>query len=291
MALESVLLMGNQKSRADRWLNDRLKRARREQFAEFGKLDPALAAKLLDLNIDNRTMRENTVVRYARDIESDRWAINGEPIIVSADGTLNDGQHRCGAVLKSGKPIYVLFVFGVSVESRLTTDQGVQKGAGDYLGMEGIKNPNNLAAIGSAILQFKRSRRFSSASSWLPTKQEVREAVLKDRNIDYSFQTVRKKGASRLASYTVLGLAHYLFAEVDPNAADEFMDKLITGLELRSRDPIYVVREKLLTPNMRLTKNEQLKALIMAWNNWRARKTVRTLTHIVRKGEKMPEIR
>lgn len=285
---------GHAKARAQRWLDARLKRAQHEVFAEFGDLTPELAALLLDRNPpeENRILRaSSTAARYARDITEGRWENNGESVVISADGLLNDGQHRCVAVLMAGKQIPVLFAFGVSRESRLTTDQGISKTAGDYLGMQGIQNSNHLAATAGMLIEIERHGKLISQAAAKPNKSEIRERVLQDSDIEASFKFVRRKGAKRIASFTTLATAHYLFSQADADDADVFMDRLIEGTELKARDPVFVVREKLISREVRLNKNEQLKALIMAWNNFRAGKTVRTLTHRVQRGEKLPGVK
>lgn len=273
------------------WLKLRLDRGEKEKFAEFGALTPSLARLLLDLNSSNRPIRESRAEKYAKDIIAGRWETNGETITVSSCCHLNDGQHRCRAVVIANKPIDVVFSFGVSFESRLTTDTGAAKTTGDFLGMEGIRNGTNLSAIASAVIDYENFGKISSTAAAKATKSEVRERVVCDDGIEKSFLAVRQTGAARIASYTVLGMAHYIFSQVDVFAADQFVEKLISGAELKQRDPIWVAREKLLDPYKRINKNEQLKCIFMAWNNWRAGKTVRTLTHTIKKGEKLPEVR
>lgn len=273
------------------WLQLRLDRGRREKFAEFGLLTPSLAKLLLSINGSNRPIRETRAEQYAKDILAGRWETNGEAVAISSCGNLNEGQHRCTAVIIANKPIEVVFSFGVSYESRLTTNTGAPKTAGDFLGMDGVKNANNLAAIASGVIDYEGFGKLSTTAVSKPTKSEVRERVMCDDGIERSFLAVRKKGAGRIASNSILGMAHYIFSEVDADAADEFFDKLISGAELKQRDPIHVAREKLIDPYKRLNKNEQLKCIFMAWNNWRAGKTVRTLTHTIKKGEKLPEVR
>lgn len=273
------------------WLNLRLNRGVKEKFAEFGVLTPDLAAVLLNLKSDNRGLTELNVDQYARDIVAGRWHLNGEPIILSSCGKLNNGQHRCHAVIRTGKNIPALFVFGVSHESRLTTDQGKQKTAGDYLAMGGVLNANNLAAIAGAVLQYEQLGRMALGGTERPNKSEVRERVVSDPNIERSYKAVYKKGATKVATVKVLGVAHYIFSRVDEESADRFMASLISGAELRERDPIHVAREKLIDPFHRLNINEQLKTMFMAWNNWRAGKTVRSLTHSMQRGEQLPEVK
>jgi hypothetical protein len=68
------------------------------------------------------------------------------------------------------------------------------------------------------------------------------------------------------------------------------MGKLVAGDGLSRTDPIYVVREKLLTKDKRLNSNEKIKAIFMGWNNWRTSRTVKTVTHSIGKGVKLPEL-
>lgn len=74
-------------------------------------LTPELAKSMLDQNYkNNRKIRQATVARYANDIKSGRW--NSEvsriqdPIILSKDGYLLNGQHRCSAVIEANMPIF-----------------------------------------------------------------------------------------------------------------------------------------------------------------------------------------
>jgi len=274
------------------WLKLRLDRGRKEKFAEFSKLTPSLARLLLTMNGSNRHMSEYRARSYAKDISEGRWQVNGETLAVSSCGHLNDGQHRCNAVIIADTPIDALFTFGVSYESRLTTDTGAVKGAGDFLGMEGIQNANNLAAIAHLLLIIEKNGKYVSGINYVHiTKSEVRERVESDPGVERSFIAVRQKNASKLASLTVLAVCHYLLSKVDSDKADHFMTSLISGAELKDRDPIYVAREKLIDPYKRLNKNEQLKTILSAWNSWRSGRMVRTIVHLMKKGEVLPEIK
>lgn len=274
------------------WLKLRLDRGRKEKFAEFAPLTPSLARLLLTMNGSNRTYRETRAKLYAKDILESRWQVNGETISISSCGHLNDGQHRCYAVVIADRAIDVLFTFGVSYESRLTTDTGKSKQAGDFLGMEGMKNANHLAAIAGQIILIEANGKVATGKNMIvPTKSEIRERVEYDGDIEKSFLAVRQKNAGKVSSLTTLSVAHYMLAKRDRAAADTFITKLISGAELKDRDPIFTAREKLIGPYGRLNKNEQLKTMISAWNNWRAGRTARSLVHSIKKGEKLPEIK
>lgn len=273
------------------WLKLRLDRGEREMFAEFATLTPSLALALLSLNEGNRPIREYRVDSYARDMAAGRWQTNGETIGVSKCGRLIDGQHRLNAVVKSGASINTLFSFGCDYESRLTTDTGAPKMVGDFLGMEGIPNGNKIAAISVAVIEFEAHGKLITTHYQRPTKAEIRDRAESDPAITESFRATRHKNASKIAGDQVLGLCYYLFSRISKDDADVFFKKLFSGAEMKERDPIHIAREKLLDPYKRLRKNEQLKCLFMAWNHHRKASTVRMLTHTIKKGEKLPELK
>ena len=272
------------------WLRLQIEKGQKQRFAEFVVLTPSLASALLSMNEGNRSVKGHKVEQYARDMSASLWELNGETMSISSCGFLNDGQHRCLAVEKSGVSIPAIIIFGVSRESRKTGDQGVARTAGDYLSMSGVANPNNLAAIANMIIQYENHQRFSTGSWVRPTKSEIRNRVEGDIAVELSFLAVRIKGANKVGSNALLGAAHYILSKIDESAADEFFRKLISGTELRERDPIYVAREKLMNPLHRLNVNERAKTIISAWNNWRKGKQVRSITHSMKTGELLPEV-
>jgi len=72
----------------------------------------ALAKQLLKLNIKNyRTVIKNVVEKYSKDIAEGLWEKNGEPIVISKDGILRNGQHRLNGIIKSGRPALMYMIF------------------------------------------------------------------------------------------------------------------------------------------------------------------------------------
>ena len=89
-------------------------KARQKTFELNGwvLITPKIAAELLKLNVNNyRTKDKHTVDKYAKDMLCGLWEANGEPIVISNDGILRNGQHRLAAIIKSGKPVLVYVVF------------------------------------------------------------------------------------------------------------------------------------------------------------------------------------
>ena len=281
----------HENDRAARWLNDRIRKGKHGMFSEFAELSPELASMLLKINPNNRQMKQHHVERMASDITSGLWRVTGETIVISKCGLLNDGQNRCAAVIRAGRSITVNFVFGADRESRLFMDQGLTRTPGDYLGMDGIRDPNNIAAAARKILDIERYGKLITGLSGKPSKAEVQEfAHSISTALDRSICVCRRRGHGKVASLSSLMTAHYLMSKVDPDDADDFIEKLIDGTGLGARDPVFVVREKLIDPKKRLNQNEQLKAMFMGWNNYRKNKAVVSVTHTIKKGEKLPEL-
>ena len=89
-------------------------------------LTPKLAKELLLCNFDNRPISIKRVESFAADIRDGRWEFNGETIIVADTGEMNDGQHRCHAVIMADKSIPTLLVKGVSRASRFTRVRSIK---------------------------------------------------------------------------------------------------------------------------------------------------------------------
>lgn len=273
------------------WLSLCIDKSKKGVFMESVQLTPSLAAALLSINEDNRSLREHKSMLYAKDMIAGRWQINGETIAISKCGFLNDGQHRCDAVRRSGVTVPALLVFGLDRESRKTTDQGAVKTAGDYLGMDGFENPKALAGIANALIQIETLNRLNAGTSERPTRGEILERVASDPLIAESYRHVKRSGASKVAEPRLLGALHYLFKRKSQDQADQFMELLISGVGLESKSPVYIAREKLMNRLHRLTVSEKAKTLIAAWNNFREGKQVRSLKHAMSSGEKLPEIK
>src|SRR3990172_2754159 len=80
---------------------------------EVVEITPDLAARWLLSNTHNRTMKVKAIARYAADIRSGAWYVNGETIKFAADGTLLDGQNRLRACIEAGRAFTSVVVRGL----------------------------------------------------------------------------------------------------------------------------------------------------------------------------------
>jgi hypothetical protein len=109
------------------------------------EITPGTALALLERNAQNRSVSDERVMLYARDIEAGAWEANSQGIGLGADGQLLDGQHRLWAIVKAAKPVTVLVVRGLPVAARATIDRGKSRSVADLLrildGMSGAARP------------------------------------------------------------------------------------------------------------------------------------------------------
>jgi hypothetical protein len=260
--------------RAAAWLEDRIKRGRNETFSEVVELTPELAELLLQRNEANRPVRRGALSRYKADVVVGAWELNGEALKVSEDGLLNDGQHRCMAVIETGASIHTYITFGLERATRMTLDQGDSRTSGDYLQMEyGDPNANVVASACALLAAYLDRGSIVTGGNNPVTKQMGREIRAEHPGVVESARVVNKIPARRGISQSQAAFLHYLVSRTDREAADLFIEKLATGAELKVTDPIYRARERLLSP--RMTKYERMELLFRTWNAWRRRGTVR----------------
>lgn len=256
-----------ERRRMTAWLDERVEKAKREPISEIVTLTPVLAGLLIDRNAGNRPLSQLNLNRITRDISGGRWEFNGEPIIISKDGKLNDGQHRALGVIESGKPIRVLMVFGPERATRMTLDTGLARTVGHFLGIEGYHDTNALAALVGMVWQWKNKTGLSTAGSEKPTKAESLETIERYRDIPESLLFVSRKGAVVVASKPLLGFAHWaIWKTVGRHLADEFLNKLLDGTELKRDDPILYCRNRLIEMRGSGRPGDKAELIFRAWN-------------------------
>lgn len=129
-----------------------------EQFASYSVLLNADSAKqLLALNTkSNRSISRSRVLRYAKNMKSGQWKLNGQNIIISKSGEMIDGQHRCLAIIESGVEVLVGITFGVESDDETfeTLDGGRARDASTFLTG---KYRNQRTAFARAMLCVEKS--------------------------------------------------------------------------------------------------------------------------------------
>jgi hypothetical protein len=273
---------------ADRWLSNQVAKADAEPFTEVVTLTPGLAEALMRRNEKNRAIRETNLERIKRDIETGNWQFNGASIVVSRNGLMNDGQHRCRAVIDTNISIKIVMVFGIDRDSRMTLDQGALRSVGNYLAMNGMSNVNVLAATAALVWQWRKYGFVSNHARLKPTKTEVRVLVEHDAQVSESAMFCTMPGVRTLGSTSMFAFAHYAAREAsNVIEADAFIKKLIEGTYLKNGDPLLYCRKRLMETKGRSDIQSRAELLFKTWNAYRREERVE---RIIVNGKTLPKL-
>lgn len=263
---------------ANSWLEKEIVKAKDKPISGLVELTPAIARVLMQRNPNNRTISYQTVEKFARDITNGTWVLNGEPIIVASDGTMNDGQHRCEAVILADKSIQTIMIVGVQRDTRTTLDQGRMRTIADYLAMDGHSDTQQLGAVGSAAWQWKNIGFVNSKNAnKRATKGEIKAMIESTPRIAESLAAVPVKGSGSVGGRPTLAFCRYAFAQVAPKQdADAFVYALISGEGLLAGSPVLYARNRLMS-GQRLLMGEKVELIFRAWNAYRKEEAVKSI--------------
>lgn len=236
-------------------------------------VDAAAAKRLLAINTGNRRVSERRVAQIATQMRTGHFENTGEPIIVSDEGILNNGQHRLLAVVAADAAVEMDIRFGIPRRAFVKTDTGAARSGADVLSIRGITGAAQIAMALRLLIAYERG---------LPehlrdyiTNDEINRAF--DRWPDIT-EAVAKIQVYRFHPHirsTPLYATTFL-AMRGPKAArvDDWLHILATGLEAHREHPAYVLRERLLrgVGSDLGTRERQLlrfALMIKSWNMFR----------------------
>lgn len=212
-------------------------------------LTPELAQMLLDSFGGNRKVSDLYVRRWVADMESDVWHI-GPPLLVTQDGQLIDGQHRCHAVIRLGRPVLMLVVVGVDPDVFQYVDIAKVRTGKDTLDIIADRPASgNLIAASLRTLKLYAmlldGASFSDAATrsrlrnwqvplWWDAYSDIAEWTNVGRKI--------KRLCPALSSDSGVVAALYLGARANPQATETFVQRVIEGASLVPGDPALALR-------------------------------------------------
>ena len=275
---DSVIEKATRQAFAFRVLDKWITRGTKERFVVETVVTPEMAQMLLDRNWENRLIRKSVVNSYAQAMLRGEWSLNGEYIIISSNGVLNDGQHRLLAVIENGLPVVMGLQFGVERNSRTTLNTGFKRTLADHLTMRGQGNAHLLSATirlawnyDSGIYSLSQAPSVDQAFNYIEENPGVKEFL----SIGASFGTQFSTSGSQFA------FAAFVCARENHGTSRELIDRVKDGLGLESANlPAARVRERLmqnLTNKLPLRRNEPSAIYIKAFN---AAKDGRRLRHL-----------
>lgn len=255
------------------WLNEHTARAQSDPHAEVALLTPGLANVLLQKNPENRHLTSAKIRHFANDMRRGAWPLNGETIIISKEGLLNDGQHRCAALIEANVTIPATFFFGADRDTRKTVDLGAARTAAHFLAMDGLANATHRAAVARLVMAFEVSDGKGLGSANTFTALQCYERARDDSRIAKAaaYADAKSKHYKQCASPSVVGFCLYILSHVDEDDATAFINQVVFGEGLKRKDPAYTVRERLLSLSKR---DEQAEIILRGWVAHRQRRSL-----------------
>lgn len=268
-------------------------RDREEPFAVAMTITPEVAARLLARNEGNRPVSKRKILEYTADLRAGRFAgMNGETIIISREGLLNNGQHRLLAIIESSTALRTLVVFGAERSTIETLDLGKRRTIPDFLGMFDYPHPKVFAAAANIGHAFDHGQLRGTDTEETPMLHGNARASMKfvtpaelldyaEKNytaIAWSVEAIKHEGVTDLGGRPRLAAACYLVARENEDALDEvrmFFDMLRTGRDgegnILASGTVQTLRKKLTA--LRKFKPSHFTTLlyiIKAWNAYAA---------------------
>lgn len=262
---------------------------------EIVDVSPELAETWLALNANNRNVRRAAIDAYARDMRAGRWLVNGETVKFDLTGALRDGQHRLSAVVAAETTVAMVVVRGLAPDVMPTVDAGAKRTYSDTLKLQGEDNTSTLAAVTRRALMWSRGQR-TNTGRVTPTPLEMNAYLAENPRLRTSAEVAAHLASRALLPASIFGLCHFLFSDLDPDAAEWFLGRLADGDGLSVDDPIAVLRGRIVKMRVggrRVNETDALALTIHAWNAHRAGET-RTQLRLPKGGltpENYPEPR
>ena len=197
---------------------------------------PSQATDWLVSKWRNRNLSDQTVLKYAIDMEEGRWVPNGQPIIFSDRGQLIDGQHRLSAVALANVSVPLFIVRGVSEDHASTIDQGRSRSAADSLKIEeDSKRPKLRIAV---VRVMNHVLYEDEVKHRVLTNTAAMEKARKHRaTLDWAVEHFDTRIRAPIVA------AACLYYPINTKGATRFVERFMSGEMLSAGDPELTLRQ------------------------------------------------
>ena len=233
-------------------------------------LDKEMAEALLGFNTANRSVSHRKVDRLVQQMTSGEFENTGEPIIVSAEGVLNDGQHRLMALAQTDAEVEMDVRFGIARRAFTKTNTGTSRTGGDVLAIRGVVGGAAVAQAVRLLILYRRGLP-DSVRDFI-TNAEVDQAFERWKGIEAVGKEVAGHAYPRGVRSTPLLSTAYLASRCPgKERLTSWLETLATGLAAGKTDPAYVLRERLMrgvdqAVGTRESMLSRFALMVMSWN-------------------------
>lgn len=254
--------------------------------AYFEIITPQVAKVILNNNAGNRVISDKRVLEYVNKMKSGLYKEGtAEPLKISKQGRLLDGQHRLTALIKANLNVEFLVARDLDEKIFDVLDTGKNRGASDVLAMIGCPNETLCAAV---IKTYTNTKSEFNERYKLSNDQVIdiyqKNSKKYDEVVRFS-QRLQSKG--KLLPASLIGGLMLLFSDKNESEAISFFEQLCR-LKPVQNTTIDVLYEKLLKNGLSKTNkiptHIKIKLIINAWNYFRQGKDAKMIKYIEKDG-------
>jgi hypothetical protein len=233
-------------------------------------IDKSMAEALLEYNTGNRSLSRRKVDRLVRQMQNGTFENTGEPIILSREGVLNDGQHRLVALTEADVTVDLDVRFGIARKAFVKTNTGAPRTSGDVLAIRGVAGSAAIAPAVRLLVLYRRG---------LPDtiREFVSNAEVDECFVRWSgFEAVAKEVAALsfprgVRSTPLVATAYLASRSPGKDRLGDWLETLATGVGTGRSDPAYLLRERLMKGveaaiGTRESLVERFALMILSWN-------------------------
>ncbi len=181
-----------------------------------------------------RNEKKQAARRYEYTMASGLWRDDySAPIVISDEGKMLDGQHRCLACVRSGVGFWSWVNYGVPEEAYSAIDAGVARIVADFLD---CKNKAQVASIGNLMFEMVVSKgknpvvgagaHTARHYSDIPTSERVKFCYLNMDKLEPCAAEAKKKAQAtdNVFNATQLGVLRFICGAKDESKAAEWFE-------------------------------------------------------------------
>ncbi len=230
----------------------------------------ALAEALLEFNTANRTLNRRKIERLVAQMQAGAFENTGEPVILSREGVLNDGQHRLIALTQADVAVDMDVRFGIARKAFTKTNTGTARTSSDVLTIRGVSGGTAIAPAVRLLVLYARG--LPESIREFVDNSEVHDAFQRWSGLEaVAKQLAAFKFPRGVRSTPLLTTAYLASRSAGKERLAEWLETLATGVGKGRSDPAYILRERLMAGvdaaiGTRESLVERLALMIISWN-------------------------
>jgi len=202
-----------------------------KQVTRIFKITPNTAAKWLEGNTHNRSLKPGDIARYERDMKENNWKTTHQGIAFSPESVLVDGQNRLWAIFNSGCTVRMQVTFNEPLEHQAYVDKVVPRSPYDVLKLAGYEwvRSNVEAGVVNGFARFGYGLHLKLSPNELTAiADKLRDGVIHVMNKIYESQQGRSM--LRKVPLIIVLVRGYYSRKIKRQRLDEFIEILASGM-------------------------------------------------------------